>query len=143
MLLNSRVKQCYSHKPDRYAILINLVTYQWFSTVNISSAFTCIRSAHLQSYSGFRHSGHYYELQRIPFGFHNSMHVFLNAMDYTLCKVRQCLQIVAPEAILMDYLDDLALGTKDRSSHLLALKISFEALEEDVWTVHFTKCHFL
>lgn len=139
-LVNSCCKQVYSPPVDRHALLRDLPRRRVFSTVDISSAFTCVRiAAHLQTYFGIELDGKYYVFQRLPFGFHNSMHLFLRAIRFTLAKVRP---LLPPDVCLVSYVDDICIASDTMESNRRALQILFTHLQADGWTINPEKCVF-
>lgn len=140
-LVNSCCRQVYSPPIDRHALIQDLPRKRIFSVIDISSAFTCIRLAeHLQTYFGIEMGGRHFVFTRLPFGFHNSMHLFLRAIHYTLSKARKQLP---DEVNLLSYVDDLCVASDSKAAHLKALEIIFHHLEVDGWTINLSKCKLL
>ena len=138
-LINSCCKQVHSPPIDRHALIADLPRRHIFSTIDISSAFTCIRLAsHLQEFFGIQFDGCYYVFTRLPFGYHNSMHFFLRAIQFTLARVRPHLP---SDATIVNYVDDICVATDTIASHHHVLGLLFAALQEDGWTIKQSKCH--
>ena len=137
-LVNSCCRHVYSPPIDRHALLRDLPKRKVFSTVDISSAFTCVRIAeHLQTYFGIELDGRFYVFKRLPFGFHNSMHLFLRAIRFTVAKVRP---LLPRDVTLVSYVDDLCIASDSVESHRTALRLLFKYLQEDGWTINMDKC---
>ena len=137
-LVNSCCAQVFSPPLDRHALIADLPSKKIFSSVDVSSAFTCVRLAEpLQTYFGIQFDGRYYVFRRLPFGFHNSMHLFLRAIRHTLAKVRP--QLPA-DSIVAAYVDDICIVSDTPQSHRRSLELLFSARQEDGWTVKPSKC---
>jgi len=140
-LMNSCVKQVWAPPIDRHALIRTLERKKYFSTIDVSSAFLCIKLAdHLQEYFGIYFRDRFFVFQRLPFGFHNSMNFFLRAIRFTLAKVQPMLP---SDVTIASYVDDICVASNSRDSHVKALRILFSALEMDGWTANIGKCKFL
>lgn len=137
-LVNSCCRQVYSPPVDRTALINDLPKKKIFSTIDVASAFTCIRLAeHLQTYFGINFDGRFFVFTRCPFGFHNSMHLFLRAIRYSLAKVRPYLPA---DTCVASYVDDICVASESKRTHQRALHLLFQQLETDGWTVKLPKC---
>ncbi|GMH32758.1 hypothetical protein BSKO_00592 [Bryopsis sp. KO-2023] len=142
-LLNASVRQVFSPGLHRHALVRTLGQKKIFSTLDVSSAFTCIRlHPSLHKFFGICFDHQFFVFTRLPFGFHNSMHWFLRAIQYSLSRVRSRLRKEVPDAELSGYVDDLCLGSDSIESHRRALLILCEELQRDGWVLNFAKCSF-
>lgn len=89
----------------------------------------CIElSDKLSTFFAFQHEGQYFVFNRLSFGYHNSMNLFLHAINFTLSRVRNLLSLHVPDAVLAGYVYDFCIGTDNHQTHRQALHILLQEL---------------
>lgn len=132
--LDACAQQVFAPVLDWQVIISYMAKKKDYSTLDISSAFMCMEmSKQMATFFAFQHEGRFFVLNWLPFGDHNSMNLFLRAINFTLIRVRQILCHQVPDDILSSYADDLCLGTDNHHTHYKVLKILLQEFQSNGW----------
>ena len=133
-LLNSITRVVQNNGMDRNRVLASLPKRAWWTTLDLTKGFQQIEVAEdIRDRFGFEFDNRWWRFARCPFGWVNSMQHFTSAISITIQRARERL---APDITIAAYVDDIIIGADDEAAHDLALRVVFEELSRDGWTVN-------
>lgn len=136
-MLNEMTKPIQSDPIDRNKILNSVKKCGVWTTLDLTKGFLQVPIAkEFRTWFGLELEGKWYQFKRCPFGWNNSMAYLAQALNITLVKIREKMD---KDVVLLNYVDDILLGTKSIASHDKAVKTLLEGLRKHGWTISPTK----
>lgn len=132
-MLNEITETIQGEPMDRVKVLESVKKSSIWTTMDLTKGFLQVPIAeNCRTWFGLEFAGKWYRFKRCPFGWNNSMAYLARAFGKTMSKIKTRLN---KNVLLLNYVDDLLIGTENEEEHDKAIKIILEGLREDGWTI--------
>lgn len=132
-MLNEMTETIQNEPMDRIKVLESVKQSKIWTTMDLTKGFLQVPIAEkCRKWFGLEFDGKWFRFRRCPFGWNNSMAYLARALGKTMNKIKMRIK---KDVVLLNYVDDILIGTKDEQSHDEAVRLVLEGLKEDGWTV--------